>query len=228
LFGHRLPPASAQRVAAGEGSQKDGPVTVPLAQRQLSKSGFGLLEWIWKGVSRGVLVYGWDAGSVEPGTARRGRGMGLPPRILRGSLRGLRRPPPNPWRPPRGGAGSLRGAREPLRIPGLTESGARRSPRIREGPTSRLGGSPRGSAVSLRGAKELRRIPGLAESRARRSPRIREGSPRGFRGSPRGASRVYPGDRGPARGASRFSRPARRGSALAVIFDWPKREHLGL
>ena len=42
----RLPPALAQRVAAEEGSQKDGPVTVPLAQRQLSKSSFGLFGWI--------------------------------------------------------------------------------------------------------------------------------------------------------------------------------------
>jgi hypothetical protein len=55
-YGRHPPPA--QRVAAEEGSQKDGPVTVPLAQRQLSKSGFGLLEWIWEGASRGVLVYG--------------------------------------------------------------------------------------------------------------------------------------------------------------------------
>ena len=41
-YGHH--PSPAQRVAAEEGSQKDGPGTVPLAQRQFSKSGFGLFE----------------------------------------------------------------------------------------------------------------------------------------------------------------------------------------
>ena len=64
-YGRHPPPA--QRVAAEEGSQKDGPVTVPLTQRQLSKSGFGLLEWILVGVSRGVLVYGWGRRSVRAG-----------------------------------------------------------------------------------------------------------------------------------------------------------------
>src|SRR4051812_49056694 len=121
LLDIRPPPTPAQRVAAEEGSQKDGPVTVPLAQRQLSKSGFGLLEWIWAGVSRGVLVYGWSAESVEPGAARRGRGMGRPPWVLGGSPRGLR------W-PPRIRGGSPRGAGEHRR--NLRRAGAGASRRL--------------------------------------------------------------------------------------------------
>jgi len=63
-----LPPAPAQRVAAEEGSQKDGPVTIPLAQLQFSKSGFGLFGWILERAVRGALVYGRIGGIVEAGT----------------------------------------------------------------------------------------------------------------------------------------------------------------
>jgi hypothetical protein len=71
--GHSRHPSPAQRVAAEEGSQKDGPVTVPLAQHQFSMNGVGLLEWILEGESRGLLVYGWRGGTVEAVRAVRPR-----------------------------------------------------------------------------------------------------------------------------------------------------------
>src|SRR3954451_17246925 len=79
--GMGLPPAPPTDGSPG-GSQEDGPVSLPLAQLQLSMNGVSLLGRISEQASRGVLVYGWTGGSVEAGPLGVRRGRCYPPRIL--------------------------------------------------------------------------------------------------------------------------------------------------
>jgi hypothetical protein len=145
-------------MAAQEGCQKDGPVSIPLAQHQLSKSSVGLLGWISERASRGVLVYGWSGRIVEAGAPRSGRGVLRPRRILR--------------LPPRGASGSPRGAGHSPRIGGARLAGSE----------TRLAGReacPAGRKRSDPGRTARPGSVGLAFRRGRPASRIRRLASRG-------------------------------------------------